>query len=237
MLSDLGFENGPLCTDPRFFPHNEATLFRLRDVGVSFGRTSALKNIHLDIDRGEILFVTGASGAGKTTLLGVLAGDIEPTMGSCMGYAENFFCARVFQDLRMIPDISIGDNLMLSFDSKLYGSRRQFLSDLLGLVKILGFEDKLDLKTSLANGGLKQKAASVRALLSRPDIFLADEPSSSLDFESAKKLFELLSLYNAKKAMTVVWASHNRELIKQFAGRIVHLDGGKLVYSGHACRI
>ncbi|MBT6325532.1 MAG: cell division ATP-binding protein FtsE, partial [Bdellovibrionales bacterium] len=88
-----------------------------------------------------------------------------------------------------------------------------------------------------ANGGLRQKIAIIRALLTRPEVFIADEPTSSLDYDNAYKLYEVLNLYNAKRGMTVIWASHNRELVKKFTGRVVHLDKGKLVYSGNACFI
>ena len=87
------------------------------------------------------------------------------------------------------------------------------------------------------NGGLKQKVAILRAILSRPDILLVDEPTSALDFQSAHKLFEILSYLNKQNKMTVVWASHNKELVKRFTGRFVHLEKGKLIYSGHACFI
>ena len=66
---------------------------------------------------------------------------------------------------------------------------------------------------------------------------LADEPTSSLDKENSYRLFEILNHFNHKKGLTLVWATHNKELIKQFPGKIAHLDSGRLVYSGHACFI
>ena len=77
----------------------------------------------------------------------------------------------------------------------------------------------------------------IRALLSRPTALLADEPTAALDKESSYRLFEVLNHFNHKKGLAVVWATHNKELIKQFPGKIAHLDGGRLVYSGHACFI
>ena len=77
----------------------------------------------------------------------------------------------------------------------------------------------------------------IRALLTRPNVLLADEPTSSLDKESSIKMFDVLNYYNVKRQLTVIWASHNRELVKQFPGKIVHLENGKLIYSGHACFI
>ena len=95
----------------------------------------------------------------------------------------------------------------------------------------------MHLKVRDANGGLKHKTALIRALLTRPQVLLADEPTASLDKENAHKIFDLLNFYNVKRNLTVVWATHNRELVKNFPGKIVHIENGKLVYSGHACFI
>ena len=95
----------------------------------------------------------------------------------------------------------------------------------------------LNLKVSEANGGLKQQIALIRSLLSRPQILLLDEPTSSLDTEKALKVYEILDFVNSKYGTTCIWATHNRELIKKFNGRIIYLDKGKLIYSGHACFI
>ena len=98
-------------------------------------------------------------------------------------------------------------------------------------------KDRLHLKVNDANGGLKQKVAIIRALLTRPDVLIADEPTSSLDIDNTRRLFDVLNLYNVKRGLTVIWATHNKELIKSFTGRIIHLDNGRLVYSGNACFI
>jgi len=216
---------------------NLSNLFYLEDVSVSFGKKRALRNVQLSIEKGEIVFITGVSGAGKTTLLKVLSGEINPTSGQVRCPNRSIFISQVFQDLRLMGKMTCRDNLMMSYDSSVYASKAEFLQDLNELSRVLGIKDRLDLKVNEANGGLKQKVAIIRALLSRPDVFIADEPTSSLDSDNAQKLFEVLNLYNVKRGLTVVWASHNKELVKKFTGRILHLDNGKLVYSGHACFI
>ena len=215
----------------------KTSLFSLRDVSVSFGELKALDNIHFDIKKSEILFITGPSGAGKTTLLRVLSGHLRPTTGSFENHAGNLFTSQVFQDLRLIMDMSVKENLMLSYDKGIYFNKDNFLSDLYELSQALDFEDKLDMKMIHTNGGLKQKISVVRALLSRPNIFIADEPTGQLDCKSAQNVFEILSLYNTRRGMTIIWATHNKELVKQFAGRVLHIQRGKLMYSGHACFI
>lgn len=213
-------------------------VFYLENIGVKFGKVQALKEVTLTVNPGEILFVTGKSGAGKTTLLNLLVGDVNPTSGKMFGVnSQDRFVAQVFQDLRLFPNMTCEENIWFSFDKKLYKSKNEFYSDMMELVKVLGFADKLDLPISKANGGLKQKVAMVRALMSRPNILIADEPTASLDKESSIKMFDVLNYYNVKRQLTVIWASHNRELVKQFPGKIVHLENGKLIYSGHACFI
>lgn len=213
-------------------------VYYLDDLSVHFGKCQALSHITLSINTGEIIFVTGKSGAGKTTLLNLLAGDILPTSGKILGGGdEERFVSQVFQDLRLMDNRTCEENIWVSYDSKIYKDKNDFFLDMMELVKVLGFQDKLSLKLSQANGGLKQQIAMVRALMSKPNVLIADEPSASLDKESAIKLFDVLNFYNVKRKLTVIWASHNRELVKQFPGKIVHLENGKLIYSGHACFI
>lgn len=213
-------------------------LFHLENINVKFAKSLALSNVSLTVNPGEILFVTGKSGAGKTTLLNVLAEDIDPTSGKRFVPDYNStFVAQVFQDLRLMENKTCEDNLWVSYDPTLYKSKNEFFHDLEELAAALGFKEKLGIKVKDANGGLKQKVAMVRALLSRPQVLLADEPTAALDKESAIKLFEILNYYNVKRNLTVIWASHNRDLVKQFPGKIIHLDAGKLIYSGHACFI
>jgi ABC-type multidrug transport system ATPase subunit len=214
--------------------------YYLDNISVTFGNIRALRNVQFVINPGEILFITGASGAGKTTLLNVLAGDVKPTSGELKTHFDRndgTFVSQVFQDLRLVEDLTLEQNLYFAFDSQIYKNKKEFASNLKELSQVLGIHDKLKLKVTKANRGLKQKVAILRALLSKPSVLLADEPTSALEKESATKVFDLLNYYNTKKQLTVVWASHNRELVKQFPGRIVHLDSGRLVYSGKACFI
>jgi ABC-type lipoprotein export system ATPase subunit len=211
--------------------------FHLDQVTVDFGKTKALKSVQLSILPKEIFFVTGASGAGKSTLLNVLAGLQRPTQGRAqlLQNDSKFFVASVFQDLRLLSDKSCEDNLWLSYDGRLYDSHEQFHKELLELARVLNVYDFLDQKIEQCNGGLRSKVAMIRALLAKPDALLADEPTAALDREASFKLFELLNHYNQRRGLTLVWATHNRELVKQFPGKVAHLDGGRLMYAGQAC--
>jgi ABC-type multidrug transport system ATPase subunit len=216
------------------------SLIYLQNIWVKFDQIQALQGVDLSINPGEMIFVTGMSGAGKTTLLNILAGDIQPNKGRVLGHAfdsNTQFISRVFQDLRLLDLYSCRDNLEMAYDPSVHTSRSKYQHELKELCQILDVTNFLSVKIKDANGGLKQKIAMIRALLSRPTILIADEPTCSMDKHSARKIFELVNFYNTKRKLTVVWATHDRELINQFPGRIIHLDKGKLVYSGNACFI
>ncbi len=221
---------------------HDQTIFSLEDVSIRYGDIFALDGINLNIYQGEILFITGASGAGKTSLLKLLAGSISPTKGRVLFpnnflKNKNFFSVQVFQDLRLMDTQTGEQNLFQSFDRKIYDSKNSFVSEMKELCRAFGIIDRIHLRVIDANGGLKQKIAMIRALLSRPDCLIADEPTCSLDYDNNRKVFDILSLYNLKKNLTVIWSSHNKEIVRKFSGRIIHLDNGKLVYTGHACFI
>lgn len=241
MLNHTGTQNHKHIKGPN---GSTAPVFYCEDISVQFDEIRALKNVQLTIERGEIVFVTGASGAGKTTLLKLLSGLSEPTSGKIIRpdfhngtSKKNLYISNVFQDLRLMGKYTCEENLMFAYDSSVYNSKNEFIQDMHELCRILGIKDRLGLKINQANGGLQQKVAIVRSLLTRPDVLIADEPTSSLDTDNTRRLFDVFNLYNAKRGLTVIWATHNKELIKSFTGRIIHLDNGRLVYSGHACFI
>ena len=215
-------------------------LIKLSDVSLNFSGNEALKNIDLTVSQAEILFVTGASGAGKTTLLRVLAGDLVATKGKRITSSlegDDPFISYVDQRIKLIDNLSCEENLIFSYDSDAYSGYKEFHEDMLELARIFGIEDCLSKKMKFANGGLRQKVSVIRALLCKPDVFIADEPTSSLDYDNAKLLFDVLNIYNTKANLTIIWATHNKELVRKFTGKMIHLDKGKLVYTGHACFI
>jgi len=212
------------------------TILSVENLHVKFGNIEALKNVDFKLSRGEIVFLTGVSGAGKTTLLKALCGIQEITKGK-LKRSQNSFISPIFQDLKLLQNKTIKQNLELVYDTQVYATRKEFDSELMDFAQYLGFDNRLNILLKDANGGLKQKVAFVRALLAKPDIILADEPTAALDYENAKRMFDILNILNVRKGLTVLWATHNRELVKKFTGRMVHIDKGKLIYSGHACFI
>ena len=222
------------------FSHNrlsgsqETALFKLQNLNVVFKDTRALSGINLIIEKGDFTFLTGPSGAGKTTLLNLLSGDLKQTSGSFIqnSFAKgDLFISRVFQNLQVIEDWTVRQNIDLCYAPEIFNNKKEFNREVGDLVNLFDMKTNLDKKLRRLNGGAKQKTAIIRALLSRPDIFLADEPTSALDRENAKRLYEVLKFYNQKMGMTVVWATHQLDLINQFHGKLIHLSKGKLLRS------
>lgn len=199
---------------------------------------NTLNEVNLKIYPGDILFVTGNSGAGKTTLLKLLAYELKAKKGRLIRPSlKEVSLGQVHQDLKLIPNWSIQENLSLARSKHIYPRQEQFDQDMFQLGEYLGIKKQLNRKLNQANGGLKQKVAVLRALLGRPDVLIADEPTAAMDLESAKRIFDLFNLFNQKNKMTVIWATHNRELVSQFNGRNIHLTAGKMVYQGRGCLI
>jgi len=213
-------------------------LMSMQDVHINFDGIRALNGVDFKLHQKEIVFLTGVSGAGKTTFLKTLAGIYHPHQGKVeRPDPRHVFTSPIFQDLKLFATQSCEKNLFASYDSSIYCNKREFESDLTELTKMLGVYDRLHLKIKDANGGLRQKVAFIRTMLTRPDIVLADEPTAALDYDNAKRIFDILNIYNIKQGLTVIWATHNKDLAKKFTGRMVHMDKGRIIYSGHACFI
>ena len=152
-------------------------LFHLDNLSVEYGNIRALKSVQLTIYPGEILFVTGPSGAGKTSLLNVLGGYLAPTSGKAVLAHERsskHFVSSVFQDLRLLQKKTCEDNMWMAYDSSLYENKNVYYNELVDLSRLLNVYDHLNRKIEDCNGGLKQKVAMIRALLSKPTALLAD---------------------------------------------------------------
>ena len=220
------------------YAHNRDVFYDLQNIDIFLSKKKILQGINLNINKGDFVFLTGHTGAGKTTLLNFLSGEISSYSGnmisSVLEPASEIFISRIFQDLKLFNELSVLENLSFCYDSKIYRNKELYQQDLQEYIRILGLKDYQNYPLHKISGGLRQKVAILRSLLAKPEILLADEPSSNLDRASTLQLFEVLNYLNIKRKMTIVWATHNLELIKQFHGKLITLEKGRIAYSGQA---
>ena len=198
-----------------------------------------MDGIDLSIEKGKFTAIVGASGSGKTTLLNTIAGLYEPTEGTVVVDGLDLskmteeqltvFRRRkigfVFQGYNLIPELTIRENIL--FPLALDDSRpdtRYFSS----LVKMLGLENYLDAFPHMLSGGAQQCTAIARALITKPSIVLADEPTGSFDMKTTQNVAGLLKMTAATFHQTLVVITHNLELA-QLADRVIQLRDGKIL--------
>ena len=205
----------------------------------------ALKNVDLSIDKGEFVFVVGASGAGKSTFLKLIMREEVPTSGTVTinGYNLNKMKKRdipyfrrtmgiVFQDFRLIPDMRVYDNV--AFALRVTGTKerevRKRVTHALGMVGLLSKTQSLPKELS---GGEQQRVAIARALVNNADLIIADEPTGNIDPAMSVEIMDLLNHINKANGTTIVMVTHAHDLVKQYDHRIVMLKEGEIVADGY----
>ena len=201
-------------------------------------QVKAVDGIDLSIEKGKLTAVIGASGSGKTTLLNLIGGLYQPTEGTVTVDGVDLGTLReeeltvfrrrrigfVFQDCRLIPELTVRENILLPL--ALDGSRpNPALFD--RLTGLLGLESRLDSFPHMLSGGGQQYAAIARALMTRPAIILADEPTGSLDAKTGQNVAGLLKMTVDVFHQTLIMITHNPELA-QLADHVVCLQNGRV---------
>lgn len=212
------------------------------------GRLDALSNINFKIDSGEMAFLTGHSGAGKSTLLKLIALLIRPTMGQIIVNHENLgrvhkrripYIRRnigiIFQDHKLLFDRTVFDNVALplviqGLTHREIGKRVRASLDKVGLLKK---EKSLPITLS---GGQQQRVGIARAVVNKPPIILADEPTGNLDPQLSREIMGLFAQFQ-QVGVSVLIASHNLDLIQQMGHRVLTLSDGRLATSGNEVQI
>ena len=212
-------------------------------LGKAYGRgLYALRDLTLNVDRGEFVFLTGPSGAGKSTLLRLLLLQERPTEGVAIVNGRNLVrmssrevqayrrsVGFVFQDFKLIPSKTVFENV--SFALRVLGTpieqqRRRTYQ----VLKWVGLQHRLQAYPMELSGGEQQRVAIARALVNEPQLVLADEPTGNLDPDLSLEIMNLFRDINAS-GTTVLVATHDRELIKWVGRRTVHLEHGRMLDS------
>ncbi|WP_433057036.1 ABC transporter ATP-binding protein [Dactylosporangium sp. CS-033363] len=216
------------------------TVVRLDGVRKEFGGTTALDGVSLRVEAGEAVAVMGPSGCGKSTLLNMIAGLDRPTAGHIAVHDEDLgqlsetglalFRRRrigmVFQFFNLIDDLSALDNVALA--AQLMGIRaRQARRRALELFDELGIADRRNAYPAVLSGGERQRVAVARALMNRPALLLADEPTGALDSRAGEQVMDLLLDLN-QLGQTLLLVTHDAALAERCAGRVVELADGRV---------
>jgi len=207
----------------------------------------AVDDITLDVHKGEFVALLGSSGSGKSTLLNLMAGLDRPTGGAILANDRNLSelsslelaryrsktVGMVFQSFNLLPRMTLEENveLPLRLAEVDRGERGQRVAEALERVKL---DKRMGHKPSEMSGGEQQRAAIARALVNRPKLLFADEPTGNLDSATGEAIMQLLKEIQSNLGMTIVMVTHERPLAEKFANRIVTMADGKLVSDGAA---
>ena len=215
-------------------------LIQVQNLGKSFGKIDVLKDITVDIYKGDVVFVVGPSGSGKSTFLRCLNRLEEPTKGHIYFEGTDITDPKtdidkhrqkmgmVFQQFNLFPHMDIMKNLTLA-PMKLQGKSQQDAeAEAMRLLERVGLADRAHAYPSQLSGGQKQRIAIVRALCMKPDVMLFDEPTSALDPEMVGEVLNVMRDL-ADEKMTMVVVTHEMGFAREVATRVMFMDGGYFV--------
>ena len=220
--------------------HTEQPLIQVKHLDKSFGSLKVLKDVTVDIYKGDVVCVIGASGSGKSTFLRCLNRLEEPTGGQIFFEGVDITDAKtdinthrqkmgmVFQQFNLFPHMTIMDNLTLA-PIKLQGKKKEEIEpEAMKLLERVGLADRANAYPSQLSGGQKQRIAIVRALCMKPDVMLFDEPTSALDPEMVGEVLGVMKDL-ADEKMTMVVVTHEMGFAREVATRVMFMDGGSFV--------
>lgn len=220
-----------------------STIVEIKDLVKYYGKDEnlvrAVDHTSLTIERGKFTAIIGKSGSGKSTLLHLMGGLDRPDSGSVLIDGEDIFQLKeeklatfrrrkigfIFQDFNLIPSMNVWENIVLPLGLDHKEVNKKYV---MSIVKNIGLEDKLHAMPSTLSGGQKQRTAIARALITRPAIICADEPTGNLDSRTELEVLSLLRSCVTEYGQSLVMITHD-ETVAQMADRIIVIEDGKVV--------
>lgn len=218
-------------------------MIKAENINKYYGSLHVLKNVSLEINKGEIIAIVGPSGAGKTTLLQLLGTLDSPSKEAqstsllsinnqnvfefnekALAQFRNLNLGFIFQFHQLLPEFTAIENVCIpGFIAK--KSKAEVEKEAIRLLTYLGLEDRMHHKPNELSGGQQQRVAVARALINNPAVIFADEPSGNLDHSSAENLHELFFKLRAEFGQTFVIVTHNEELANMADRKLIMIDG------------
>lgn len=209
-----------------------------KSYGKGEAKVDAIKNINLSINKGEFVAIVGPSGSGKSTLLHLLGGVDKPTSGKVYINDVDIYnlkekdlsifrrrnVGHIYQFYNLIPVLSVKENILLPAELDNRKIDKDYLDDLL---KTLGLKERANHLPNELSGGQQQRTSIGRALINRPSIVLADEPTGNLDSKNSKEVLELLKLSVRKYNQTLIMITHDPSIALQ-ADRVITIEDGTI---------
>ena len=199
----------------------------VRNLHKKFKNDEILKGIDLDIERGEVVSIIGASGGGKSTFLRCLIG-LEDINSGTINTPDKSKMGMVFQSFNLFPHKTAAQNIMESLIVVDKMDRKKAREIALNLLEKDGLKDKANFYPKTLSGGQKQRVAIARALAKNPEVLLFDEPTSALDPEMVKEVQNVISFLRDNSNITMVIVSHEIDFVNQISDRIAVFEKGKI---------
>ena len=218
-----------------------SNIIEFKNVSKTFdSATHALNNVSLTIEKGEFVFIVGASGAGKSTFLKLIMHEETPSRGTIIVNGTNVSTLKrkkvpylrrnmgiVFQDFRLIEKMTVYDNV--AFAMRAIGARPSAVKKRVPyILDLVGLSHKAQNRPSELSGGEQQRVSLARALVNNPSIIIADEPTGNIDPEMSYEIIGLLSEINAQ-GTTILVVTHEHNLVRRFNKRVIEIEKGKVI--------
>jgi putative ABC transport system ATP-binding protein len=223
---------------------NNESLIKIENLNFAFGQGNLQKqilfDINLQINRGEIVIMTGPSGGGKTTLLTLIGALRSVQEGNLNVFGKELFGAGekemvevrkhigyIFQAHNLLKSITAKQNVMMSLELHEQVSRHEADKKAVEMLKAVGLEDQIDKIPDKLSGGQKQRVAIARALVATPKLVLADEPTAALDSKSGRNIVDILQNLAREQGCAILLVTHDNRIL-DIADRIISMEDGKL---------
>lgn len=219
-------------------------MINLANVSLKYdNKTTALKDVTLNIDRGEFIFIVGPSGSGKSSIIKLLLRERVATAGIVSVNGQNIGRLKqhkipiyrrqlgvVFQDFRLIPNMTVYENV--AFSLRVTDTSNRYIRNRVPyILNLMGLEHKARRFPHEISGGEQQRVALARAIVNDPPIIVADEPTGNIDPELSYEIVELLKGIN-QCGTTVLMVTHEQNMVHNFGGRTITIDGGHVTFDG-----